>query len=98
MRYRDVSIENVTISRAYLHSAFIVQSNSSAGDVWIAESGASCHMTHNNNSNMLDISPPPPGREAIMFGDKRRLRDGRRENKTDIFISFSHIHDEDLSQ
>lgn len=50
-RVCDDLIEEITIPSAYLHSAFTVLSDSSTGDVWIAESGASCQMTH-NNSNM----------------------------------------------
>ena len=30
-------------------------------------------MTH-NKSDMYDIRPPPPGREAITIGDKRLLK------------------------
>lgn len=39
----------------------------------LQNSGASCRMKHKNTS-MSDISPPPPSRKAITFGDKRRLR------------------------
>lgn len=44
-----------------------------SGDIWIADNGASCHMTH-NNTNMYDIRPPTPGREVITIGDRRRLK------------------------
>ena len=45
----------------------------SGDDAWIADSGASCHMTP-ECSKMYNIRPPPPGREAIMVRDGRRLQ------------------------
>ena len=66
------SIENITLPDAYLHSAFIVQNDNLISEVWIADSGASCHMTH--KSDMYDVRPPSPGREAITIGDKRCLK------------------------
>ena len=51
-----------------------MQNNNLSSDLWIADSGASCHMTH-NKSDMYDINPPLPCREAITVGGKRRLQD-----------------------
>lgn len=39
-------VENTVLPRSYLYSAFFVQSNNLNGDVCIADSSASCHMTH----------------------------------------------------
>ena len=39
-------VRDVTVPGSYLHSAFVVQSGRNENDVWIADSGASCHMTH----------------------------------------------------
>ena len=50
-----------------------MQNDSSISEVWIADSGASCHMTH-NKSDMYDIIRPTPRREAITIGGKRRLK------------------------
>ena len=61
---------------SYLHTAFVCQGDTSGVSdrgIWIADSGASCHMTH-DCSNMYDIRSPPPGREAIVIGHGRRLR------------------------
>ena len=33
-------------SSNYLRSAFAAQSNDNSSDVWIGDSGASCHMTN----------------------------------------------------
>ena len=56
---------NVTvIPDSYLHSAFVVQSGSSENSVWIADSGAPCHMTH-DRTRIYNVRPPPPGRETI---------------------------------
>ena len=63
----------VTVPGSYLQSAFVVQSGSNEGDVWITDSGASCHMTH-DRTRMYNVRPPPPGRETITIGDRRRIR------------------------
>lgn len=55
----------ITVQLSY--SSFVAQQNSFSGDVWIADSGVSCH-------NMYDVRPPPRGREFIMIGDGHRLR------------------------
>ena len=56
-----------------LHSAFVVQSGSNEDYVWIADSGASCHMTH-DRTRMYNVRPPSPGRETITIGDRRKIR------------------------
>ena len=66
-------VGNITVPGSYLHSAFIVQSGSSEDDVWIADSGASCHMT-NDRTILYNVRPPPPGREAITIGDRRNIK------------------------
>ena len=66
-------VGDVTVPGSYLHSAFVVQSGSNADDVWIADSGASCHMTH-DRTRMYNARPPPPGRETITIGDRRRIK------------------------
>ena len=66
-------VGDVTVPDSYLHSAFVVQSGSNDDDVWIADSGASCHMTH-DRTRMSNARPPPPGRETITIGDRRRTK------------------------
>ena len=66
-------VGDVTVPGSYLHSAFVVQSDSNEDDVWIADSGASCHMTH-DSTRMYNARPPPPGRETITIGDRRRIK------------------------
>ena len=66
-------VGDVTVPGSYLHSAFVVQSGSNGDDVWIADSGASCYMTH-DRPRMYNARPPPPGRETITIGDRRRIK------------------------
>ena len=66
-------VGDVTVPSSYLDSAFVVQSGSNEDDVWIADSGASCHMTH-DRSIIYNVRPPPPGRETITIGDRRRIK------------------------
>ena len=66
-------VGDVTVPGSYLHSAFVVQSGSNEDDVWIADSGASCHMTHCRTS-MSNVRLPPPGRETITIGDRRKIK------------------------
>ena len=66
-------VGDVTVPGSYLHSAFVVQSGSNDDDAWIADSGASCHMTH-DRTRMYNARPPPPGRETITIGDRRRIK------------------------
>ena len=65
-------VGDITVPGSYLHSAFVVQSGSNENDVWIADSGASCHMTH-DRTRRYNMSPSPPGRETITIGDRRRI-------------------------
>ncbi|CAN0010094.1 unnamed protein product, partial [Ascophyllum nodosum] len=66
-------VENVTVPGIYLHSVFILQSGSSENDVWIADSGASCHMTH-DRTRMYNVRPLPPGPETTTIGDRRKIK------------------------
>ena len=66
-------VGDVTVLGCYLHSAFVVHSGSSMDDVWIADSGASCHMTH-DRTKMYNVRSPPPGRETTTIGDRRRIK------------------------
>ena len=66
-------VEDVTLPGSYLHSGFVVQSGSNVDDVWIADSGTSCHMTH-DRTRMYNARPPPPGRKTITIGDRRRIK------------------------
>ena len=66
-------VGDVTVPGSYLHSAFVVQSGSNDDNAWIADSGASCHMTH-DRTRMYNPRPPPPGRETITIGDRRRIK------------------------
>ena len=65
-------VGDVTVPGSYLHNAFVVQSGSNGNYVLIADSGASCHMTH-DRAKMYNMRPPPPGRETITIGDRRRI-------------------------
>ena len=69
----QIVVGDVTVPGSYLHSAFVVQSGSNEEDVWIAYSGALCHMTH-DRTRMYNVRPPPPGRETITIGDRRRIK------------------------
>ena len=77
-------VGDVTVPGSYLHSAFIVQSGINEDDVWIADSGASCHMTH-DRTRIYNARPPPPGRETITIGDRRRIKVEHIENMDVIF-------------
>ena len=66
-------VGNVTVPGSYLHSAFVVQSGSNEDDVWIVDSDTSCHMTH-DRTRMYNARHPPPGRETITIGDRRRIK------------------------
>ena len=50
-----------------------MQSGSNEDDVWIADSGASCHMTH-DRTRIYNGRPPPAGCKTITIGDRRRIR------------------------
>ena len=66
-------VGDVTVPGSYLHSVFVLQSGSNDDDVWIADSGASCHMTH-DRTRMYNARPPPPGCETITIGDRPRIK------------------------
>ena len=66
-------VGDVTVPGSYLHNAFVVLSGSNEDDVWIADSGASCHMTH-DRTRMYNARPPPPGRKTITIGVRRRIK------------------------
>ena len=66
-------VGDVTVPGSYLRGAFVVQSGSNYDGVWIADSGASCHMTH-DSTRVYNARPPPPGRETITIGDHRRIK------------------------
>ena len=84
-RVRSASVVgNVTVPGSYLHRALIVQSGSSGNDVRIADSGASCHMTH-DWTRLYNLRPPPPGRGIIMIGNRHKLKVEYVENPDVIF-------------
>ena len=56
-----------------MYSAIIVQNDSSISEVWIADSGASCHMTH-KKSDMYGIRPPTPVVKPLQSGKNVALR------------------------
>ena len=66
-------VGDVTVPGSYLYSAFVVQSGSNEDDVQIADSGASCHMTH-DRTMIYNVRPSPPGGETITIGDRRRIK------------------------
>ena len=66
-------VGDVTVPGSYLHSAFVVQSGGNDDGVWTADSGASCHIMH-DRTRMYNARPPPPGRETITIGDRRRIK------------------------
>ena len=79
-------VGDVTVPGSYLHSAFVVQLGSNEDDVWIADSGASCHMTH-DRTQICNVRPPP-GRETITIGDRRRIKVeyGRRNVEQSLVV------------
>ena len=66
-------VGDVTVPGSYLPSAFVVQLGSSEDDVWLADSGASCHMTH-DRARIYNVRSPPLGRETITIGDRQRIK------------------------
>ena len=60
-------------SNNYLYSAFTAQSKGSSSDVWIGDSGESCHMT-NEASKMYCVRPPHPDQREVTSSDGTRLR------------------------
>ena len=63
----------VIVPGSYLHNSFVVQSGSNEDDVWIADSGVSCRMTH-DRIRIYNMRPPPPGRETITIEDRGRIK------------------------
>ena len=59
------------ISSNYLPSAFAAQSKDNSSDVWIRDSGASCHMT-NYTRKMYCGKPPPSDQRAVTTSDGTR--------------------------
>lgn len=71
----------------YLHNAFVAQSEFSDRNIWIADSGASCHMTH-DYLNVYDVDrtrPPQPGRECVVSVD--RIFHGNTQVRHTLFIA-----------
>ena len=54
-------------------SAFATQTHNNRSDVWIGDSGASCHMT-NDASKMYCVRPPPLDQRRVITSDGTRLR------------------------
>ena len=52
---------------------FVVQPGRNESDVWIANSGASCHMTH-DGSQLYNLRPPAPDRETITIEDRPKIK------------------------
>ena len=75
---------NVTVPGSYLHSAFVVQLDSSEDDIWIADSGASYHMTH-DRTRIYNVRPPPPRHETSTTEDRRKIKVGHIGNMDVIF-------------
>ena len=66
-------VGDVTVRGSYLHSAFVVHSANNEDVVWIADSGASCHMMH-DRTKINNVRPSPPGRETTTIGDRRKIK------------------------
>ena len=66
----DWSTNGDSVGGSYLPSAFVGQpvDTDQVGDVWIADSGATSHMTCSADL-MYDTRPPPPYRSRIILGD-----------------------------
>ena len=58
----------------HLHSTFEVQLDIHEGGVWIADSGASCHMTY-DGTGRYDLRPSASGREITTKGGRRKLKE-----------------------
>lgn len=56
-----------SFSRSYLHSALVSQNGTPDRDVWIADDGAPCHMTH-DSASMDDVRFPSAGDEKNTIG------------------------------
>ena len=60
-------------ARVVLNSAFASQPHNSRSDVWIGDSGASCHMT-NDASKMYCMRPPHFDQREVIASDGTRLK------------------------
>ena len=65
-------VENITLPGSYLHSLLVVQSESHEGDVWVDDSGTSCHITH-DGTGLYYLRPPPLSHETVTIGNRRRI-------------------------
>ena len=50
-----------------------MKSGSNEGDVWIPDSGASLHMTH-DTTILYALRFPPPGLKTITIGNRRKIK------------------------
>ena len=66
-------VGNIAVPDSYLHSTFIVQSDSCEDDVWIADSRESCHLSH-DRTRLYNSRPSPSGRETITTRDRRKIK------------------------
>ena len=66
-------VGDVTVPGSYLHSKFVVQSSSNEDGVWNADSGASCHMTH-DRTRIYNVRPPPRGCGTITIADRWKTK------------------------
>lgn len=66
-------VENISLPSSYLPSAFVVQPDSFTGDIWIPDSGVSCHMTQSSDST-YSLRPPPHCRKLMAIGNRPKLR------------------------
>ena len=83
-------VGDITLPGSYLHSAFVVQSGSNEDGVWIADSGASCHMTH-DRTRMYNARPPPPDRETII-GNMDIIFHGKSDQRITL-IDVAYVPD-----
>ena len=77
-------VGDVTVPGSDLHSVFKVQLGSNEDNNWIADSSASCHMTH-HRTRIYNVRPPPPGRKTITIGDRRGIKVEHIRNMDVIF-------------
>ena len=80
-------VENTTVPGSGLHSSVVVQSGCNESGIWIADSGASCHMTY-DGTELYYVRPLPPGCETITIGDRRKLKVKFVGNMNVIFHGF----------
>lgn len=56
-----------------MHTAFIAQNDDSKSDLWLADSNASCHITH-DKSKIYGIKPSSPVVKLLRSGTNVALR------------------------